>query len=67
MTDTTNPLDERNIYLEDIPMDEAQARLQAALDARGKWEPVSGERVGLDDALGRITAEPLWAKISAPH
>ena len=59
--------DERNIYLEDIPMDEARARLQAALESRGKWEPLSGEHIGLDAALGRVTAEPVWAKISSPH
>ncbi len=60
-------MDERNIYLEDIPMDEAQARLQAALDSAGKGSPLPGERVSLDEALGRITAEPVWAKISSPH
>jgi putative molybdopterin biosynthesis protein len=59
--------DERNIYLEDIPMDEAQARLQAALEACGRWSPLTGERVLLDEALGRVTAEPVWAKISSPH
>jgi putative molybdopterin biosynthesis protein len=60
-------MDERNIYLEDIPMDEARARLQAALEAHGKNAPLPGERVGLDDAIGRVTAEPVWAKISSPH
>jgi putative molybdopterin biosynthesis protein len=59
--------DERDIYLEDIPMDEARARLQAALEACGKWAPLPGERVGLDEALGRVTAEPVWARISSPH
>ena len=60
-------MDERNVYLEDIPMDEARARLQAALEAVGRWEPLPGERVALDDALGRVTAEPVWARISSPH
>jgi putative molybdopterin biosynthesis protein len=59
--------DERSIYLEDIPMDEAQARLQAALEACGRWTPLPGEHVGLDEALGRVTAEPIWARISSPH
>ncbi len=48
-------------------MAEAQARLQSALDAAGKWQPLAGERVDLDEALGRVTAEPVWAKISSPH
>ncbi|GAB4409415.1 MAG: molybdopterin biosynthesis protein [Anaerolineae bacterium] len=58
---------ERTIYLEDIPMDEAQARLRAALEAIGKWEPLPAELVSLDEALGRVTAEPVWARISSPH
>ncbi len=60
-------MDERNIYLEDIPLDEARARLSAALEAAGKAAPLPGERVSLDDALGRVTAEPVWALISSPH
>lgn len=58
---------ERTIYLEDIPMDEAQARLRAALETLGKWEPLPAETVTLDEALGRVTAEPVWARISSPH
>jgi putative molybdopterin biosynthesis protein len=58
---------ERTIYLEDIPMDEAQARLRAALEAVGKWQPLPSEPVSLDEALGRVTAAPVWARISSPH
>ena len=58
---------ERTIYLEDIPMDVAQARLRAALEAAGKWEPLPAELVSLDEALGRVNAEPVWARISSPH
>jgi len=58
---------ERTIYLEDIPMGEALARLRAALEAVGKWAPLPAELVSLDEALGRVTAEPVWARISAPH
>ncbi|MBI5959539.1 MAG: molybdopterin biosynthesis protein [Chloroflexi bacterium] len=57
----------RDIYLEDIPLDEARARLLAALEACGKASALPGERVELDDALGRVTAEPVWAKVSSPH
>ena len=67
MADVERRDDERNIYLEDIPLNEAQARLRAALEAAGKWEPLPGERVALDDALGRVTAGPVWARISSPH
>ena len=57
----------RKIYLEDISLDEAWARLISALDSVGLWQPFPGETVPLPDALGRITAEPIWAKLSAPH
>lgn len=58
---------ERNVYLEDIPLDEAHARLEMALREAGRWQPLSGEAIPLADALGRITAEPVWAKLSSPH
>lgn len=58
---------ERNIYLEDIPMDEAHERLAQALNDAGRGQPLDGEAVPLDNALGRVTAEPIWAKLSAPH
>lgn len=57
----------KKIYLEDIPLSEAWARLQAALEAGGRWGPLETEAVRLDNALGRVTAEPIFAKISAPH
>ena len=58
---------ERTVYLEDIPLDEAQARLQAALVEVGRWQALPGEYVPLGEALGRVTAEAVWAAISAPH
>lgn len=60
-------MDDRNIYLEDIPLDEAQSQLQAALEMCGRLDPLLGEWVALDEAVGRVTAEPIWAKISSPH
>lgn len=58
---------ERTIYLEDIPLDEAWAQFIAALEQAGLWKPFAGEEVPLEQALGRVTAEPVWAAISAPH
>ena len=58
---------ERNFYLEDIPLEEARQRLEIALREIGHWESLSGEMVALINALGRITAEPVWAKRSSPH
>jgi len=53
----------RDIYLEDIPLDEARARLLSATQP----QPLPGETVPLSEALGRVTAEPVWAEISSPH
>jgi len=57
----------RNIYLEDIPLEEAWDAFRAALTAAGRWQPLPAEEVALAEALGRVTAAPAWAKISSPH
>lgn len=58
----------RNVYLEDLPMDEAWARLQSALEVVGRWGPLPGEEVApLDEALGRVTSRPVWAALSSPN
>jgi putative molybdopterin biosynthesis protein len=57
----------RNIYLEDIPLDEAWQAFVDALAAHGLWQPLPAETVRLSAAAGRVTAEPVWAKLSAPH
>jgi len=54
-------------YLEDIPLEEALARWWTALAAAGLDGPLPGESVALEDAAGRITAEPVWALVSSPH
>jgi putative molybdopterin biosynthesis protein len=57
-----------SIYLHDIPLPEAQARFQQALEATGKWGLLEVEEIVLDEnAAGRVLAEPVWAKISSPH
>lgn len=56
------------IYLEDIPLDQAQARFQEALQGTGMWGPLGAERLALNEGLtGRVLAETVWAKISSPH
>jgi molybdopterin molybdotransferase/putative molybdopterin biosynthesis protein len=60
-------LTERSIYLEDIPLEEARVRLENALKDAGRWQPLEGETVRLTDALRRVTARPIWAKLSSPH
>jgi putative molybdopterin biosynthesis protein len=56
------------IYLEDIPLEEAQKRFQSALEEAGLWKTLGVERVPLDEyAIGRVLASTVWAKISSPH
>ena len=54
-------------YLEDIPLAEAHARFAAALDRSRVPSAMPSEPVSLADALGRVTAEPVWAQQSSPH
>jgi len=57
-----------SVYLHDIPLPEAQARLQQALQDADLWRVLGTESIPLDEnALGRVTADPIWAKISSPH
>lgn len=57
----------RRYYLEDIALDEARARFEGALAESGGVRPLPGETVPVTQALGRVTAEPVWAAISSPH
>jgi putative molybdopterin biosynthesis protein len=56
-----------HVYLEDIPLDEATSRFHSALQQAGALSRTPGERVALAEALHRVTAEPVWARISSPH
>jgi putative molybdopterin biosynthesis protein len=57
----------RRIYLNDVPLDEAKRRFWAALEAAGWAYPLSGETIPVAEALGRVTAAPVWAANSSPH
>ena len=57
----------RHIYLEDIPLAEAKAKLQTALKEVGRDGALPGEKAPLADALGRVTAAPIRARLSSPH
>ncbi len=57
-----------SVYLHDIPLSEARARLKQALHDADLWRVLGTETIPLDEnALGRVTSEPIWAKISSPH
>ena len=57
-----------SVYLHDIPLPEARQRLETALRQAGLWGRLRSETIPLDEsAVGRVLAEPVWAKISSPH
>lgn len=57
-----------SVYLHDIPLSQAQARLREALQEADLWRVLGVEEIPLDEnALGRVTTKPVWARISSPH
>ena len=57
-----------SVYLHDIPLGEAKARFEAALKEAGLWDVLGQETIPLDEnALGRVLAEAVIAKVSSPH
>src|SRR5262245_32924845 len=57
----------RDMYLEDIPLEEALERFWSALDKSGGAKPLAEEEVSVEDALHRVTAAPVFARTSVPH
>lgn len=57
-----------DIYLHDIPLDEARARFWEALGKIGRDGMLGEEEISLTpDCLDRVLSRPLWAAISSPH
>ena len=57
-----------SVYLHDIPLSQAQSRLESALRDADLWRMLGVETIPLDEnALGRTLAGPIWAKTSSPH
>ena len=57
----------RRYYLSDVPLERAVRDFESALREAGGLAPTRSERLPLEQALGRITSEPVWARISSPH
>jgi len=57
----------RNVYLTETPWEEALAGYLEALRAEGALVPRPPEVVPTREAVGRITAEPVFAAVSSPH
>ena len=57
-----------SVYLHDIPLSQAQAKLESALREADLWRVLGADTIQLDEnAIGRTLAEPIWAKTSSPH
>jgi putative molybdopterin biosynthesis protein len=53
-------------FVRDVPTAEALAAWRAACAAAGCPDRVEAVRLGLHEAVGRVTAEPVWATRSSP-
>jgi putative molybdopterin biosynthesis protein len=64
---------ERNVFLHDVPLETARARFDEALRDAGVFDALGGgagdgrETLELGDALDRVTARPVIARLSSPH
>jgi putative molybdopterin biosynthesis protein len=57
-----------SVYLKDIPLPDAKALMQSALEKADLWHVLGIENIPLDEyAIGRVLAKPIWARISSPH
>jgi len=57
----------RDVYLDDQPWEEALKKYLDFLEEQGALKPGLPEQVSAENAVGRITAEPVFACISSPH
>ena len=57
----------RRYYLSNVPLDKAVERFHEALRRAGALSLSPAEEVPVEDAGGRVTAGPIWAKTSSPH
>ncbi|MCX6466403.1 MAG: molybdopterin biosynthesis protein [Pseudonocardiales bacterium] len=53
-------------FVSDVPAEQARSAWAAARVAAGCPDRVPAERVPVADAVGRVTAEPVWARRSSP-
>jgi len=56
----------RKIYFNKVGFEEAKSILNSVLKKMRLLERVGEERINLEDAIGRVTAEPVYAKVSVP-
>ncbi len=56
----------RNIYVKNTPLSEARQKWFAALDDCGFFKKGLSETIPVDECLGRVTSEPIFALRSSP-
>lgn len=57
----------RNVYLDNKPWEEALEIFLNYLRGTGSLDPGKPEPVPAEESLGRVTAAPVYARISSPH
>ena len=68
MSDAREPTTpRREIYLRSIPLDDARAVWRDACARLRLQEVLDPEAIDSRDALGRVTAGPVFAAVSSPH
>ena len=60
-------MNKRDVYLSDKPLEEALTGYHEHLAGVGALRPAPPETVAVEDALGRVTAAPIFARVSSPH
>ena len=59
-------MNKRNIYIDNMDLNEALDLWKNKLSESGCLEPTGPETIPVDKSLGRITAEPVFARLSSP-
>ncbi|NLI14123.1 molybdopterin biosynthesis protein [Pelotomaculum propionicicum] len=57
----------RTVYLDDLPWEAALEKYLSYLNDLGALNPGRPELVPAEEALGRVAAAPVYARISSPH
>ncbi|MCG0278567.1 MAG: molybdopterin biosynthesis protein [Thermanaeromonas sp.] len=58
---------ERKVFLDNRPWQEAREEFIEALRTAGFLQPTPAETIPTQEALGRVTAEAVYALLSSPH
>ena len=59
-------MNKRNIYIDNMNLEEALALWEQKLSEAGCLKAMEPETIPVDNSLGRITAEPVFARLSSP-